>query len=305
MQTASAAIRSILTTASRRSSRPLSKRSETARKYGTPNEDYKKILRDESAILSKEELEDIIENELKKNESEMDPDLIEYCIYLINRLESAENKEGADEKILKLEKKEERPDIKQLAYKGRKSIVTAALVAALCAVTVIVSLAVSNGNVKNSAVDFYDNHVRVYLDGNADDDSNEIMFFGSVLDSELEKQGFAEIMLPGEILSDKCEIMNVQYEKQDNLLSAIIPYRLNGTSGIVRIRKYSNKDIMSAIDFRNCNNRVEQIEIHGIPVYIISQDEYCSIAYQKGLTQYVITITSDMDEAIELAKTIE
>lgn len=269
------------------------------------NEDYKKILRDESAILSKEELEDIIENELKKNESEMDPDLIEYCIYSINRLESAENKEGADEKILKFEKKEERPDIKQIAHKGRKSIVTAALVAALCAVTVIVSLAVSNGNVKNSAVDFYDNHVRVYLDGNADDDSNEIMFFGSVLDSELEKQGFAEIMLPGEILSDKCEIMNVQYEKQDNLLSAMIPYRLNGTSGIVRIRKYSNKDIMSAIDFRNCNNRVEQIEIHGIPVYIIGQGEYCSIAYQKGLTQYVITITSDMDEAIELAKTIE
>lgn len=96
MQTASAAIRSILTTASRRSSRPLSKRSETARKYGTPNEDYKKILRDESAILSKEELEDIIENELKKNESEMDPDLIEYIGYVL--LKASRSRKAAAEK---------------------------------------------------------------------------------------------------------------------------------------------------------------------------------------------------------------
>ena len=60
------------------------------------NEDYKKILRDESAILSKEELEDIIENELKKNESEMDPDLIEYIGYVL--LKASRSRKAAAEK---------------------------------------------------------------------------------------------------------------------------------------------------------------------------------------------------------------
>ena len=40
-----------------------------------------KILNDDSLELTVEELENIIEEELQKDESEMDPDLIEYCLY--------------------------------------------------------------------------------------------------------------------------------------------------------------------------------------------------------------------------------
>ena len=39
-----------------------------------------KILNDNSLELTVEELENIIEEELQKDESEMDPDLIEYCL---------------------------------------------------------------------------------------------------------------------------------------------------------------------------------------------------------------------------------
>ena len=41
-----------------------------------------KILNDDSLELTVEELENIIEEELQKDESEMDPDLIEYCLLL-------------------------------------------------------------------------------------------------------------------------------------------------------------------------------------------------------------------------------
>ena len=40
-----------------------------------------KILNDDSLELTVEELENIIEEELQKDDSEMDPDLIEYCLY--------------------------------------------------------------------------------------------------------------------------------------------------------------------------------------------------------------------------------
>ena len=44
------------------------------------NSEFMKILNDDSLELTVEELENIIEEELQKDESEMDPDLIEYCL---------------------------------------------------------------------------------------------------------------------------------------------------------------------------------------------------------------------------------
>lgn len=52
-----------------------------------------KILNDDSLELTVEELENIIEEELQKDESEMDPDLIEYCLYYISKAETDGGKE--------------------------------------------------------------------------------------------------------------------------------------------------------------------------------------------------------------------
>ena len=42
------------------------------------NSEFMNILNDDSLELTVEELENIIDEELQKDESEMDPDLIEY-----------------------------------------------------------------------------------------------------------------------------------------------------------------------------------------------------------------------------------
>ena len=47
------------------------------------NSEFMNILNDDSLELTVEELENIIEEELQKDDSEMDPDLIEYCLYYI------------------------------------------------------------------------------------------------------------------------------------------------------------------------------------------------------------------------------
>ena len=49
------------------------------------NSEFMNILNDDSLELTVEELENIIEEELQKDESEMDPDLIEYCLYYIKQ----------------------------------------------------------------------------------------------------------------------------------------------------------------------------------------------------------------------------
>lgn len=57
------------------------------------NSEFMNILNDDSLELTVEELENIIEEELQKDESEMDPDLIEYCLYYISKAETEGSKE--------------------------------------------------------------------------------------------------------------------------------------------------------------------------------------------------------------------
>lgn len=52
------------------------------------NSEFMNILNDDSLELTVEELENIIEEELQKDDSEMDPDLIEYCLYYISKAET-------------------------------------------------------------------------------------------------------------------------------------------------------------------------------------------------------------------------
>ena len=64
------------------------------------NNEFKQVLLDNSAVLSKQELEEIIENELLKSESEMDADLIEYCLDSIKKLQlSEDNKKEESKKV--------------------------------------------------------------------------------------------------------------------------------------------------------------------------------------------------------------
>lgn len=56
------------------------------------NSEFINILNDESLELTIEELENIIDEELQKDESEMDPDLIEYCLYYIDKAETNNSK---------------------------------------------------------------------------------------------------------------------------------------------------------------------------------------------------------------------
>lgn len=57
------------------------------------NSEFMNILNDDSLELTVEELENIIEEELQKDDSEMDPDLIEYCLYYISKAETEGGKE--------------------------------------------------------------------------------------------------------------------------------------------------------------------------------------------------------------------
>lgn len=131
-----------------------------------------KILNDDSLELTVEELENIIEEELQKDESEMDPDLIEYCLYYISKAEADGDKEkkadsAGNDKIAEPPAADK---LKKSRFNGKlkKLLIIAATIALLLVTTGIATVA-TNKKVKNSAISFYENHIQVHFDKQKDE----------------------------------------------------------------------------------------------------------------------------------------
>lgn len=126
-----------------------------------------KILNDDSLELTVEELENIIEEELQKDEAEMDPDLIEYCLYYISKAGADGGKEKKAD-IAGNDKITEPPaadKLKKSRFNGKlKNLLIIAATIALLLVTTGIATVATNKKVKNSAISFYENHIQVHFD---------------------------------------------------------------------------------------------------------------------------------------------
>lgn len=259
------------------------------------NSEFINILNDESLELTVEELENIIDEELQKDESEMDPDLIEYCLYYIDK---AETNNGKGEKY---ESDKAKPKTTHLNSKLKKVLIIAATIALLLVTSGIAAIA-TDKEIKNSAVTFYENHIRVHFNRSKDTDT----ISGIKIATELKKHGIADLKLPSIFFSNDCIYENMAEDNVDDIKDINISYRVNGISGRLFISKFHSKEIIPSVDFQNTTNysKVEELSVNGITVYVIKQTDFCSIAYQDSLTQYVIYLDTNFADAIEIAKTI-
>ena len=264
-----------------------------------------KILNDDSLGLTVEELENIIEEELQKDEAEMDPDLIEYCLYYISKAEADGGKEkkadsAGNDKIAeppaadKLEKS-------RFNSKLKKLLIIAATIALLLVTTGIATVA-TNKKVKNSAITFYENHIQVHFDKQKDESGIP----GTEIAAELRKHDISDLKLPAMFLSSDCIYNNIFEDNIDGLKVTSFSYRANNLSGKVSIRKFYSNESVLPIDFNNTTSysKVEELSVNGLTVFVIEQENFCSIAYQDNLTQYMMYLNTDFAETVEIAKTL-
>ena len=264
-----------------------------------------KILNDDSLGLTVEELENIIEEELQKDDSEMDPDLIEYCLYYISKAEADGGKEKKAD-IAGSDKTAEPPaadKLKKSRFNGKlkKLLIIAATIALLLVTTGIATVA-TNKKVKNSAINFYENHIQVHFDKQ----KNESGIPGTEIAAELRKHDISDLKLPAIFLSSDCIYGNIAEDNVDNIKDINTTYRGNGISGRLFISKFYLKEIIPPIDFHNTTSysQAEELSVNGLTVFVIEQGDVCSIAYQDNLIQYMMYLNTDFASAIEIAKTI-
>lgn len=264
-----------------------------------------KILNDDSLELTVEELENIIEEELQKDDSEMDPDLIEYCLYYISKAETDGGKEkkadiAGNDKITELPAADK---LKKSRFNGKlkKLLIIAATIALLLVTTGIATVA-TNKKVKNSAITFYENHIQVHFDKQKDE--SEIP--GTEIAEELKKHDILDLKLPAMFLSSDYIYNNIFEDNIDGLKVTSFSYRANNLSGKVSIRKFYSNESVLPIDFNNTTSysKVEKLSVNGLTVFVIEQENFCSIAYQDNLTQYMMYLNTNFANTVEIAKTL-
>ena len=264
-----------------------------------------KILNDDSLELTVEELENIIEEELQKDESEMDPDLIEYCLYYISKAEADGGKEKKAD-IAGNDKIAEPPaadKLKKSRFNGKlKKLPIIAATIALLLVTTGIATVATNKKVKNSAISFYENHIQVHFDKQKDESGIP----GTEIAAELRKHDISDLKLPAMFLSSDCIYDNIFEDNIDGLKVTSFSYRANNLSGKVSIRKFYSNESVLPIDFNNTTSysKVEELSVNGLTVFVIEQENFCSIAYQDNLTQYMMYLNTDFAETVEIAKTL-
>ena len=258
------------------------------------NNEFKQVLLDDSVLMSKQELEEIIENELNKSESEMDADLIEYCLDSIKKLQLSEesNKKEESKKVF---------------------VINPKIWRVLVAMSVILVFAVTASaiyfNIPENIAQLIDGNAELdYNLENADTTADGYALLETDLAKELESFGITPVTFPEALVSDECKILKIENLTVNKAISleAHINFEYKGLLGGVLIEQFMPVDSewvgsSTVMDVE----AGEMINVNGMDVLVFEQKDNCTVTYKDGLTEYNIYLECDFETAKEFAKTIK
>lgn len=257
------------------------------------NNEFKQVLLDDSAVLSKQELEEIIENELLKSESEMDADLIEYCLDSIKKLELSEedNKKEESKKVFFINPKMWR---------------------VLVAMSVVFVFAITASafyfNIPEEIAQLINGDAELDFNlENADTTADGYALLETDLAKELESFGIAPVTFPEAMVRKECKISKVENLTVDETISldAHIVFETSEFKGELFISQFKDDLEWSGSDTVMSVKTGELISINGMDVLIFEQNKNCTVIYKDKLTEYDIYLECDFETAKEFAKTIK
>ena len=257
------------------------------------NNEFKQVLLDDSVLMSKQELEEIIEKELLKSESEMDADLIEYCLDSIKKLQlSEDNKKEKSKKVF---------------------VINPKIWRVLVAMSVVFVFAITASafyfNIPEEIAQLINGNAEIdYNLENADTTADGYALLETDLAKELESFGITPVTFPEALVSDECKILKTENLTVDKAISldAHINFEYKGLLGRVLIEQFMPMDSewvgsSAVMDVKSAT----MINVNGLDVLVFEQEENCSIEYRNNLTHYYFYIECDFETAKEFAKTIK
>ena len=256
------------------------------------NEEFLKIINDSENLLSREELDALINAELAKPAEEMDAELIESCLNAVKEMDNGAEREG--------EKK-----AKKKKHVLRRIIAVAAAVAVLVAGGVSYSSGKHMTNVKEGIVEFYKDYIRINFEDSEKSKKKEYKVSDSELIKTLAHDGISPVVLPEALLSEDYKIERLEYEDTEYIKTANIMLKKKRKKVSIAIEIYDEVIGVPDSEYPGAEG-LEKLTIDGIDVYVITRDDdYKIISYVDGNTYYSISAEWDMKTALEIAKTIK
>lgn len=248
------------------------------------NKTFLKILKTKSMTFTAQEIMQIMDEELEKDPSEMDTELIDMCVEALER--------GPVEKPAPK---------KHSGAAVRKILLVAAIVAAVAGMAIPVSARYVYNDESNKIVSFCADHFNIDL---RNGETNAVVYSdrNNALVKELNENGFENVVLPSFILENG-EVSYLE-DGEDYILSEI--KFNNQISGKICIIKYKGKDTAIPIgksEFSKKYKSTKQLNQNGMDIVVFASSKDACISYMDRNTEYCVVIDNcSMEEAIKIAE---
>ena len=257
------------------------------------NNEFKQVLLDDTTVLSKQELEEIIEKELLKSESEMDADLIEYCLDSIKKLELSKEDN----------KKEDRKKV---------FIITPKMWRVLVAMSAVFVFAITASafyfNIPEEIAQLINGNAELDFNlENADTTADGYALLETDLAKDLENFGITPVTFPEAMVRKECEISKIENLTTDEKISSSVYIRFvyNELPGRMRIEQKNSFEEVAGVSTVMDIKSGEMINVNGLDILIFEQEKTCTIKYKEATRTYSIYLECDFETAKEFAKTIK
>lgn len=252
----------------------------------------REILKTKSMTFTLKEIQEIMDEELGKDPSEMDIDLIDLCADILvktqNEIEESPKKTGRK--------------------KFGKVLLVAAMVVIVIAIVIPVSAAFIHNEVSDKIVHFYADHFNIDL-RQGSTNANHYSDNNIDLIQELQERGFVNVILPSDLLNyNYSEDIYIQNSDYATVLAIKIEdpnSKINGTIAIVQ-----DDEIISSTTgngkISTKYNHVNQISVNGLDILVFGNDNEALIVYVANNTDYSITLDNcDFDTAVKIANSLK
>ena len=247
-----------------------------------------KILQEKSMSFTEEEVRALVNDELEKDPSEMDTQLIDYCVNLL--LEN-EGKDATDNSCSIKETKQKTKKIK-----FSKTLLLIAILIIIMAIAIPTGAKFVQINAKDDMVKYEKDHFSIELDGSEKSVDNII--------AALESEGVENAVLPKALLGDDYEIYHIKSENEKRYYFENKASEIYGDIVIF----YSENDFDSLIGKSQTSSiysHVEQLKINGIDVLLFEENDYVLLVYLNNNIEYIVMLEScSFEKAKDIAYTL-
>lgn len=245
-------------------------------------ETFLAILKEDSMILTEKQLWEMIDEELAKDPSEMDTDLVDLCL-------DALDGKFDDEEIRQLNSGKKR-------IKLSKVLLIAAVIVLILGTTVSVCAKRINVNAKDGVVNYKGSHFDVDMDSSQN--SVDVL-------SQLEDEN-VNAVIPNELLKSEYVFYDYRVNEQNFYKSYAVNFENKDINGTVTLNcyeenyKFANGKTFADDEIEN----FEQITKNDMEILVFGDDETSSIYYIVNNIEYSIILNCDYSTAYNIAQTL-